>query len=74
MPETPAPEWRSLYEAAILETDDVKLLERINAAEAAIRLRLESRDGRPRDEEAQALEDAINNLRMLRNERSDGGS
>lgn len=69
MPDTPELLWRSLYRSAILETDDSKLLERINLAETAIRHRIESLNGQPHEKEAHALEDAINGLRVLRTER-----
>jgi hypothetical protein len=62
--------WEGLYEAAILETDDGKLRQRIQAAKGAIDLRLHEMQldhgGTP--EERQAITDALSGLNVLRGE------
>jgi hypothetical protein len=62
--------WEESYEAAILETDDKKLQNRIQAAKAAIDNRLHElqfdHGGRP--EERQAITDALGGLSLLRRE------
>ena len=63
-------QWKSLYQAAALETDNTKLHERINTAEAAIQRRFQSNE--PDDQEVEALEHAMNGLRILRRERLSG--
>jgi len=62
-------EWQGAYQAAILETDDSKLLEKIVAAEGVIGLRIQSLIGLPHDGEGQELDDALRALRVLRKER-----
>lgn len=69
---SPAIEWRSLYEAAALESDDSKLPERIDDAEAAIKKCLEALDGQPHDGEANTLHKALDALEVLRVERLSG--
>jgi hypothetical protein len=61
-----APQWKKLYEAAILELDPTKLQLRINEAHGAILDRAEQLLTRPSDSEQQALNDALRNLRVLR--------
>ena len=60
--------WEKLYEAAILETDNSKLKERIDAALAAIEVCLrefgQNRTGTPK--ERQALREALKGLAVLR--------
>jgi hypothetical protein len=60
--------WRELYKIAVLETDWSKMEERIQAAESAIKQRLQefslNRGGTP--EENQAIVIALDKLRTLR--------
>ncbi len=61
--------WHQAYTAAVLETDWTQMEERIVAAESAIREReheLSNHGGTP--EERQAIADAVNGLRRLRND------
>jgi hypothetical protein len=62
--------WQPSYQAAILETDDKKLLNRLQAAKAAIDNRLHElqtdHGGTP--EERQAITDALGGLNVLRRE------
>jgi len=62
--------WQELYVAAILETDDAKLLTRLPAAKAAIDARLHQlqldHGGAP--DERQAISDALAGLNILRSE------
>ncbi len=62
--------WEESYQAAILETDDKKLQNRIQAAKAAIDNRLHElqfdHGGTP--EERQAITDALGGLNVLRRE------
>jgi hypothetical protein len=61
-------EWKSLYQAAILETDWSKIEERIQAVDSAIGARLHefslNHGGTP--EENQAIREALIGLTMLR--------
>jgi len=57
--------WRHLYRAAVLEIDRNKLLNRVKAAEDAIRARA-SLDGRVSSEERIAIQDAMAALLVLR--------
>jgi hypothetical protein len=59
--------WRNLYRAAVLEIDRNKLLDRVKAAEDAIRARA-SLDGRVSSEERIAIRDAMAALLVLRRE------
>ncbi len=63
-------EWEKQYNVAVLETDWSKIEECIQAAESAIRVRLDefslNRGGTP--EENQAIADALNGLSVLRDE------
>lgn len=63
-------DWQDFYEAAILETDDGKLVQRVREAKAAIDSRLEvlqlDHGGTP--EERQAIVDALAGLNVLRSE------
>jgi hypothetical protein len=60
-------EWLELYRGALMELDRAKLPQKIDAATAAIQLRIQqllaSKDGH---QEYSALEDALRNLRSLR--------
>jgi hypothetical protein len=62
--------WEESYKAAILETDDKKLREHLQAAKAAIDDRLHElqmdHGGTP--EERQAIADALGGLNVLRRE------
>ncbi len=62
--------WQESYQAAILETDDNKLPNRLQAAKAAIDNRLHElqtdHGGTP--EERQAITDALGGLNVLRRE------
>jgi len=62
--------WQQLYEAAILETDDTKLPERLAAAKASVDTRLlelqANHGGTP--EEQQGIHDALTGLAVLRRE------
>lgn len=62
--------WNELYKAAVLETDDGKLQQRIHAAKSAIDIRLEEiqKDHGGTPEERQAITDALNGLNVLRRE------
>jgi len=61
--------WRSLYEAAIMELDGCKFLERIKEAEHAIMDRMEDLN-RSNHSESEALLNALNALRDLSQMRS----
>jgi hypothetical protein len=60
--------WQELYEAAILETDDAKLLKCLPLAKAAIDARLQElqTDHGGTSQERQALSDALVGLNVLR--------
>jgi hypothetical protein len=61
------PEWEPQYKAAILEVDRAKLLERVAAAEAAIRQRMRAIFGRADgDIERQAIGKALSALTVLK--------
>jgi hypothetical protein len=63
------PEWQKPYHDALLELNPQKLVQRVNEAETAILSRLqEIRIGSDSRLEAQAIEDALNGLRVLKNE------
>jgi hypothetical protein len=60
--------WQDLYKAAIIETDQAKLAERIAQAEWAIIVRGHSLFNRPESgaQERQALDAALDALRVLK--------
>ena len=61
------PEWEPQYKAALLEVNQAKLLERVAAAEAAIRQRMRAIFGRrDADTERQAIGKASSALRVLK--------
>jgi hypothetical protein len=61
------PEWEPQYKAALLEVDRAKLLERVAAAEAAIRQRMRAIFGRTDgDTERQAIGKALSALSVLK--------
>ena len=69
MDELRYPEWQETYHDALLELNPQKLIQRVSAAETAILSRLqEMRIGSDSRMEAQAIEDALNGLRVLKNE------
>jgi len=57
--------WKPLYEAALLETDSSKLLQRITTARTAILDRIEESVTRPVPAECRAMDDALRTLRRL---------
>jgi ABC-type branched-subunit amino acid transport system substrate-binding protein len=61
--------WQDLYVEAVLETDDSKLLAKIDAAQQAIDARVKEVDNHASTEERTALSDACSALRVLRKER-----
>jgi len=60
-----SPDWKPLYEAALLETDASKLLERISVARSAILDRIEESLRNPSPGEHRVMNDALRNLRRL---------
>ena len=69
MSEPRYPEWQKPYHDALLEPNPQKLVQRVSEAETAILSRLqEIRIGSDSRMEAQAIEDALNGLRVLKNE------
>jgi hypothetical protein len=69
------PEWQKPYHDALLEPNPQKLVQRVSEAETAILSRLqEIRIGSDSRMEAQAIEDALNGLRVLKTrQRSSSG-
>ena len=61
-----APQWKRLYEAAILELDPAKLLQRIALAQSAVLNQMEDGSSRPSDRQQLALHDALHMLSTLR--------
>ena len=69
MSELRYPEWQKTYHDALLELNPQKLVQRVSEAETAILSRLqEIRFCSDSCLEVQAIEDAINGLRVLKNE------
>jgi hypothetical protein len=63
------PVWQQWYKAAMLETDPAKLRKRIEAAEAAIRIRLKAiAESLGHEEEIRAIDDALRALAVLKRE------
>ncbi len=60
------PEWEPQYKAALLEIDQAKLLERVAAAEAAIRQRRAIFGRTDGDTERQAIGKALSALSVLK--------
>jgi hypothetical protein len=62
--------WTEVYKAALLETDWIKMQERLQAAEAALQRRKHefSLNGGGSADENQAIDDALRSLMILRNE------
>ena len=69
------PEWQPQYQAALMELNHSKLLERVTEAEYAIYQRLQSFAGTPNGQsrfaELMAIEDALASLRLLKREQVD---
>ena len=69
----PYPAWQPEYKAALLELDPKKLLERVQAAEAAIFNRLQelaqNSDSQDNNTERLVIEDALANLRVLQRDK-----
>jgi hypothetical protein len=61
-----APLWKRLYEAAILELDPAKLLQRIAVAQSAVINQMEDGLSKPSDRQQLVLHDALHMLRTLR--------
>jgi hypothetical protein len=60
------PHWKRLYEAAILELDSAKLLQRIAVAQSAILDQSEDGFSKPSDGQQRVLRDALHMLSTLR--------
>ena len=60
------PEWRQLCQAALFETNTVKLLERIILARHAVLDCIEDGYSKPRNDEQAALREALTALDTLR--------
>ena len=60
------PHWKRLYEAAILELDSARLLQRIAVAQTAILDQVEDDFSKPPDGQQRALRDALHMLNTLR--------
>ena len=69
------PAWQKEYQAALVERDTKKLLERVHTAETAIFNRLQeliqSSDNPEFEAERQAIQDALNALRFLKRDKLD---
>ena len=64
------PHWQREFEAALREGDRQPLRQRVDAAEAALFLRLQALLGNPAaDEEQQAICDAMGTLRAIQREK-----
>jgi len=61
----PEPTWQELYKAALLELDSEKLNERVEAAQMAVRQRLNAKDETITHEEQDKLDDALRMLYLL---------
>ena len=68
-------DWKSLYRAAMLETDVEKFRERVAEAQKAITARVRElmRDSAATLDERQALADALQDLRLLSKDGSEPG-
>jgi hypothetical protein len=69
------PAWQNEYQAALLELDPKKLLERVHAAETAIFNRLQELAQSPNSPdqkaERQAIEDALSGLKVIKRDKLD---
>jgi hypothetical protein len=62
--------WERQYTSTVLETDEVRLGVRIRTLEATLFMRLLDLTGAPQDqEESKAVEQALRNLAVLKQER-----
>jgi len=61
----PTPHWKRLYEAAILEPNPTKLLQRVAVAQNAILDQIEAGHSNPSDGQQLALRDALHMLCTL---------
>jgi hypothetical protein len=68
MSELKFPEWQTPYVEALVETDERKLVQRVNLAEMAILSRLEAIQTSSDRVEKQAIEDALSGLSVLKME------
>jgi len=68
MSELKFPEWQTPYVEALVETDQRKLVQRVDLAEMAILSRLEPIQSSSDRVEKQAIEDALNGLTILKRE------
>jgi len=68
MSELKFPEWQTPYLEALVETDQWKLVERVDLAEMAILSRLEAIQSSSDRAEKQAIEDALSGLSVLKTE------
>jgi hypothetical protein len=60
------PEWQKTYQEALIEVDEIKLTERLSAAQAAISKRLQDLSGDPdHHAERHAIHDALAFIRVL---------
>jgi len=67
MNETESQQWYQLYASAVAELDPERLIERVNATEAAIHSRLpDLQYDSDHREERQLMEDALRTLDLLR--------
>jgi hypothetical protein len=65
----PPPDWKDLYQLAVIELDPAKLPQRISDARDAILTRITENGTKPNSyHEHQELSDAINELRVLQEE------
>jgi hypothetical protein len=65
----PPPDWKELYQLAVVELDPAKLPQRITEARNAILNKVAETVTKPRDyHESQELTDALNGLRVLHQE------
>jgi hypothetical protein len=60
------PQWKGLYEAAILELDPAKLLQRIAVTQSAVLNQMDDGFSKPSDRQQLALHDALHMLSTLR--------
>jgi hypothetical protein len=69
-PDFPYPTWQREYQAALVETDGSRLLQRVHDAETAIFHRLQSLAKSSKDTaEGRVIADALNALRALKREK-----
>ena len=66
VPSDNSPAWKRLYEAAILELDPAKLLQRIAVAQSAVLDQIADGSSKPSDGQQLALHDVLHMLSTLR--------